>query len=278
MSVDNEFDLKHPVSFAGAQEMMTALEQADEVAPVPANPADMEQLTPYGDEFYIHGIKAGQDVPIGGTLKGECFWIRCDWDAFSEDLAKITPDSLLDGFDKFGELEEQLPNLEREIRLALFACWQASKKAIELLGKPPEDPTQRNNSFGELNGRQGDRIKPLSTSKGMAVCSEYSLLVHHILDKAGISAAVVVGAQMEHPDFQLADRHTYVSLEEQGLVFDPVYSATQEQGWPPKVFRPEESFTAASIKNMATEGQFGKKIKCTDLVTGEERYYGSGAS
>jgi hypothetical protein len=101
----------------------------------------------------------------------------------------------------------------------------------------------------------------------------------HILEKLGIQASVVVGAFSEDPKDQFAGRHTFLVLEGGKYVFDPTHSAQQKNSWPPKVFTPEAPLTIDSLRDMETDDSkpFGRKITCKDLLTKEERIYGSGA-
>jgi len=104
-------------------------------------------------------------------------------------------------------------------------------------------------------------------------------MAHHILEKLGIQSSVVVGAFSENPKDQLADRHTFLVLEGGKYVFEPTHTTQQECSWPPKVFTPETPLTVDSLRDMETDESkpFGRKITCKDLITNEERIYGSGA-
>ena len=164
----------------------------------------------------------------------------------------------------------------------LNTCWRTARVAKSMLGDVGSE-FQRNQSFSDYPSKTADGkkvcVKPLSKSRGQAVCSEYALMSQHILEKLGIQASVVVGAFSEDPKDQLAGRHTFLVLEGGKYVFDPTHSAQQKDGWPPKVFTPETPLTVDSLRDMETDDSkpFGRKITCKDLLTKEERIYGSGA-
>jgi len=249
---------------------------------VEINPAITEVLTAYNDEFIIPKITDGQDVKVGGGLADGDYYIRCDFPAFEEKLKAITPEKLEELFVAAGKLEQQSPDLDEDTRRMLNTCWRTARVAKSMLGDVGSE-FQRNQSFSDYPSKTADGkkvcVKPLSKSHGQAVCSEYALMSQHILEKLGIQASVVIGAFSENPKDQLADRHTFLVLEGGKYVFDPTHSAQQKDGWPPKVFTPETPLTVDSLRDMETDDSkpFGRKITCRDLLTKEERIYGSGA-
>lgn len=246
------------------------------------NPAIAEALTAYNDEFIIPKITDGQDVKVGGGLSDGDYYLRCDFSAFDEKLKAITPEKLEELFVAAGKLEQQSPDLDEDTRRMLNTCWRTARVAKSMLGDVGSE-FQRNQSFSDYPSKTVDGkkvcVKPLSKSRGQAVCSEYALMSQHILEKLGIQASVVVGAFSEDPKDQLAGRHTFLVLEGGKYVFDPTHSAQQKDGWPPKVFTPETPLTVDSLRDMETDDSkpFGQKITCKDLLTKEERIYGSGA-
>jgi len=232
------------------------------------HPAKVETLTPYNEEFFVEEIKEGEDVLVGGGLGDGKYWLRCDWSAFGTELDNLSPQRLNDFFDRVGGLQEQAPQLGAETRKMLHACWRAAQKAQQVLGKPGLEFI-RNESFSQYSNHQkpADCIKPLSASRGEAVCTEFALITHHVLDRLGIKSSVVIGAYKPN-QAELPGRHTFLVLDSGKVVFDPTTTATQADCWPPKVFKAERPLTVNSLKDMSTEGEFGHKIKCSDILTG----------
>lgn len=251
--------------------------------PTEINPAVVEVLTAFNDEFIIPKIGDGQDVKVGGSLSDGDFYLRCDFSDFDEKLKVVTPEKLEELFVTAGKLEKKIPNLDENTRRMLNICWRTARIAKSMLGDIGSE-TKRNNSFSEYKSKtkEGKKVcvKPLSKCRGQAVCAEYSLMAQHILEKLGIEASVVVGAFAENPNDRLAGRHTFLVLEDSNYVFDPTHTAQQNGGWPPKVFVPETPLTVDSLRNMSADDTkpFGKKIKCTDLLTKDDRIYGTGAT
>lgn len=245
-------------------------------------PVTKEALTAYDEEFFIPHIEDGQDVLVGRGLADGDFYLRCDFSAFAEKLKSVTPEKLEELFVAAGKLEQQAPDLDENTRRLLNTCWRVARVSRNMLGEVGSE-FKRNNSFSEyqaktVNGKKAC-VKPLSESPGLAVCSEYALMAHHILEKLGIQSSIVVGAFSEDPKDELAGRHTFLVLEGGTYVFDPTHTAQQKDGWPPKVFTPEVPLTVDSLRDMETDDSkpFGRKITCKDLLTKEERIYGSGA-
>jgi len=249
---------------------------------VELNPVTKEDLTAYDEEFFIPHVENGQDVLIGRGLADGEFYLRCDFEAFTEKLKTVTPEKLEELFITAKKLEKQAPNLDENTRRLLNTCWRVARISRNILGEVGSE-FKRNQSFSEYQTKTVDGkkvcLKPLSQSHDLAVCSEYVLLSHHILEKLGVQSSIVVGAFSEDPKDTLADRHTFLVLENGQYVFDPTHTAQQKDGWPPKVFVPEVIMTVDALKDMETDENkpFGKKIVCKDLLTKKEKLYGSGA-
>ena len=245
--------------------------------PVKENP-----LTAYNEEFLIDQVNEGEDVLVGwGGGEGK-FYLRCDFSSFAEILKVVTPENLDKFFNEAGKLIDKLPDLDEETRKLLHTCWRATRITKKMLG-PVASEFVRNNSFGKF--KQGEEricVKPLSQCRGEAVCSEYALTAQHILQKLGIKSSVVIGAFSNNPENALADRHTFLVLDDGKVVFDPTHSASagDSDSWPPQVFVPEKPLTLENLQNMSTDEkeEFGHKMKCTNLITKEVKMYGSGAS
>ncbi len=246
------------------------------------NPVKKEALTPYDEEFFIPHIAGGQDVLVGRGLADGDFYLRCDFSAFAKKLKGITSEKLEELFTAAGKLEQQAPDLDENTRRLLNACWRVARIVRNILGDVGS-VFKRNQSFSEHQTRTADGkkvcVKPLSKSQGLAVCSEYALMAHHVLKKLGVQSSIIVGAFSEDPKDPLAGRHTFLVLEGGKYVFDPTHTAQQKDSWPPKVFSPKVPLTVESLRDMETDDSkpFGRKITCTDLLTKEERVYGSGA-
>ncbi len=251
---------------------------------VEVNPAKMEPLTAYNEEFLIKHVEEGQDVPIGVNLGWGDFYIRCDFAAFTDNLKTVTPERLEEKFVNNGKLAKQAPALDEDTRRLLHACWQTAMLVQKSLGDVGQDFV-RDASFNRYSKetKSGKKvcIKPLSECKDKAVCAEYALLSQHILNKLGIPSSVIIGAFIEDPEEldTLANRHTYLVLKEGQLVYDPTHSALQEKCWPPKVFKAEKPMTIESLRDMSTDENepFGRRFRCKDLLTKIERIYGTGA-
>lgn len=251
------------------------LEQKEVIHP---NTVESKPLTAYDEEFIIEEVKEGDDVLVGKGLVDGNYYLRCDFSSFEEKLKVVTIEKLEEFFIQAKKFEEQAPNLDENTRRLLHSCWRVARITKNMLGDLGSE-FARNNSFNRFKV-EGERfcIKPLSQCKGEAVCSEYTLMAHHILKKLGIESSIVVGAFSADPNDQLADRHTFLVLEDGKLVFDPTHTATEKDCWPPKVFVPEKPLTLENLQDMSVEGEsFGHKIKCTDLLTKDIRIYGSGA-
>lgn len=246
------------------------------------NPVESEALTAYDEEFFIPHVEDGQDVLVGRSFAYGYLYLRCDFSAFAEKLKGITPEKLEELFTAAGKLEQQAPDLDENTRRLLNACWRTARITRNMLGETGSE-FKRNQSFSEYLSKTVDGkkvcVKPLSRSQGFAVCSEYALMAQHILEKLGIQASVVVGAFSWDPKDKLASRHTFLVLEDGKYVFDPTHTAQQKDVWPPKVFISETPLTVDSLRDMETDDSkpFGRKIICKDLLTREERIYGSGA-
>ncbi len=241
-----------------------------------------ETLTAYDEEFYIPHVVDGQDVLVGRGLSDGDLYLRCDYSAFAETLSRFTPEKLDKHFVAVGRFEQQAPELDEDTRKLLNACWGAARVTRNILGDVGSE-INRNQSFDEYKGKTADGkkvcVKPLSRSHGTAVCSEYALMAHHILEKLGIQSSIVIGAFSKDPKDSLSDRHTFLVLEGGKYVFDPTHTAQQKDSWPPRVFVCEVPLTVESLRDMETDDSkpFGRKIICKDLLTKEEVRYGSGA-
>ena len=249
---------------------------------VELNPIAGEALTAYDEEFFIPHIEEGQDILVGRGLVDGDFYLRCDFSAFAEKLKEVTSEKLEKIFAADGKLKQQAPDLDEETRRLLNTCWRTARITRNMLGDVGSG-FQRNQSFSEYSTKTADGkkfcIKPLSKTHGQAVCSEYVLMAHHILKKLGIQSSIIIGAFSENPKDELADRHTFLVLEGGQYVFDPTHTAQQKNSWPPKVFAPETPLTVDLLRDMETDDSkpFGKKITCKNLLTKEDRIYGSGA-
>lgn len=244
-----------------------------------------EQLTAYDDEFMIQRIDDGQDILVGGGLADGNYFIQCDYASFAAllDQKNVDITKLEEMFAQVGKLEKELPQFDEQTRKLIHACWRASRIVKNILGEVGSE-TKRNNSFSRFQTRDGNTgrkicQKPLSTCRNEAVCSEYTLLTHYILRRFGYDSTVIVGAFTDDPDNNLAGRHTFLTVENGNLIFDPTHSAQQQDNWPPKISKPDNAFTPETLRDMSTDEntQFGKKIRCTDLITGQVTLYGTGA-
>ncbi len=246
------------------------------------NRAEMEPLTAFDEEFLIPHVAEGEDILIGRGFTDGDFYLRCDFSAFAEKLKVVTPEKLEELFISVGKLEQQAPDLDEDKRRLLNSCWRVARIVRNLLEAPGSE-FKRNQSFSDYATQTKDGkkvcVKPLSESKGLAVCGEYSILAHHVLEKLGIQSSIVVGAFTDDVEDQLADRHTFLVLEDGNYVFDPTHSLVQKDSWPPKVFAPETPLTVDNLRDMGTDDSkpFGRKITCTDMLTKEEKIYGTGA-
>ena len=245
-------------------------------------PATKEALTAFNEEFFIPHVEDGQDVLIGrGLLDGD-FYLRCDFSTFAKKLVSVTPEKLEELFTSASKLEQQAPDLDENTRRLLNICWRVARVSRNMLGDvgPAFD---RMKSFSDYQAKTVDGkkvcVKPLSECHGLAVCSEYALMAHHILERLGVQSSIVVGAFSDDPKDELAERHTFLVLENGKYVFDPTHTAQQKDSWPPKVFMPEVPLTVESLRDMEVDDSksFGRKIICRDVLTKKERVYGSGA-
>lgn len=257
--------------------------KVEKVEKTQLNMVEKEDLTAYDEEFIVSHVDDGQDVKVGFGLGDGKYYIKCDFSAFSEKLKTVTPEKLESYFLAVGSLEKQAPELGEDIRRLINACWRSSKIARNMLGNVSSE-SERNNEFVKYQTKNMDNgkicVKSLSESYGKSVCSEYALMTHHILDKLGIKSSVVVGAfSEEDPKKSRAGRHTFLLLEDGKYVFDPTLSALQEECWPPSVLVPEIPLTTESLRDMSDDWDkpLGNKIACTDLLTTEKSWYGSGA-
>lgn len=244
------------------------------------HPVEEKPLTPYNEEFLIDQVNEGEDVLIGWGGGVGKFYLRCDFSSFAEILKVVTPENLDKFFDQVNKLTDQAPDLDEETRKLLHTCWRATRITKNMLG-PVGSEFARNDSFSKFKVEgENFSVKPLSQCKGEAVCSEYALMAQHVLGKLGIKSSVVVGAFSDNPENPLADRHTFVVLDDGKMVFDPTHSASGKECWPPQVFIPEKPLTLEKLQNMSTDEkeEFGHKMRCTNLLTKEVKVYGSGAS
>ncbi|MEI6327383.1 MAG: hypothetical protein WCO78_04695 [Candidatus Roizmanbacteria bacterium] len=241
--------------------------------------AEYRSLTAYNDEFIINNVKEGDDILVGGGLADGAYLLRSDYSSFEERLKVVTPEKLADYFGQAKNLMEQAPDLDEDTRRLLHTCWRVTRITKNMLG-PLASEFARNNSFSRYKA-EGEKycIKPLSRCMNEAVCSEYALMAHHILNKLGIKSSIIVGAFSANPNDHLSDRHTFLVLEDGKYVFDPTHTALGTDCWPPKVFLPDRPLTLENLEDMSVDGnEFGHKMVCTDFLTKEIRKYGSGAS
>ncbi|MBU4315563.1 hypothetical protein KJ673_04150 [Patescibacteria group bacterium] len=242
--------------------------------------AEMEPLTAYDEEFLISHVGEGEDVLVGQG--GGDLYLRCDFSAFAERLEQVTPEKIEELFIGVNKLEKEAPNLDEKTRRLLHACWIVARIVKKILEAPSSD-FFRNQSFDEYKTETADgkrvSVKPLSKCIGLAVCSEYSLLAHHVLEKLGVQCSVVVGAFKNDTEDLLADRHTFLVLNDGNYVFDPTNTSVQDKCWPPKIFIPETPLTAENLRDMERDDSkpFGKKIICIDVFTKKKKIYGTGA-
>lgn len=245
------------------------------------NFAKSEPLTPYNEEFIISHVTDGEDILIGRSFSNGNLYLNADFSNFSEKLKVVTPEKLEEYYKQYkGLIEKVAPEIDEETQKLLHACWRATRIVRNLLGNVGSE-YQRNESFDKYKSTTVDGksacIKPLSHCHGESVCAEYSLLTHHVLELLNIPSSIVIGAFSE--DLQnkdsIADRHTFLVLENGKYIFDPTHTAQQKESWPPKVFSPEKPFTAESLKRLPKENNH--HYVCTDLLSGEKLIYGSGA-
>lgn len=244
------------------------------------NLAKSESLTPYNEEFIIPHVSDGESILIGRNFYDGNLYLKADFSSFSEKLIHYTPEKLEKYYQKSkGLMEKVAPNTDENTKRLLHACWRATRIARNLLGNVSSEHL-RNSSFDEYKTTIDSKkacIKPLSQCQGESVCSEYSLLTHHVLEKLGIPSSIVIGAFSENLNIpeSLADRHTFLVLENGKYVFDPTHTANQEDSWPPIVLSPERPFTVESLKRLPSENNH--HYVCNDILTGKKLIYGSGA-
>lgn len=149
-----------------------------------------------------------------------------------------------------------------------------------MLGAEIPSAIRRNRTFEQyrINSPNRKDVKPLSRCKNESLCAEYTLLTHHLLDKLNIRSTVIIGALNTKPD-GLADRHTYLTLAEGRIVFDPMLTLSLYQTWPLAFLYPEKPITHESISDLSTDSsqKFGVKILCHNPINQDQFYYGSGA-
>jgi len=253
---------------------------ADKVHPdetvVQLNLAHAERLDTGGAEFYYPAIEAGQDVSIGiGAFLGDEFFIHCDFEEFEEKLRSVNPEMLEKKFQEVGELLEQLPHLDREERRFIHACWRAARIARNLLGEVFNSERERVQAYvaavqkSSLGRPVG--VRKLSDTRGKAMCAEISVLTHHVLGKAGLSSAVVIGAVSDHQE-DTNGAHAYLVMNDGKRVFDPTVSNQRKDSWPPAILDAEKPMT---VENLRYE-EDGNLIDCTDIITGQKRRCGTG--
>ncbi|HOX97528.1 MAG TPA: hypothetical protein PL066_04235 [bacterium] len=246
------------------------------------NLGKIESLTAYDEEFFISEVLDGQDIRVGAGAKDGSYYLRCNFSFFADKLKKVTSEELDSRFVNDGKFEKQFPEMPEFERKLLYTCWMVSKIVQNMLGDVANDDA-RNNSFARYHGQTESGknvcVKPLSECRGESVCSEYALMSYHILKKLGVQSAVVVGAFNDNINKGIADRHTFLVLDNGKYVFDPTHTVGQELCWPPKVFAAESPLTAETLKDTSKnlDDPFGVKIVCTDLVTKDQKLYGSGA-
>ncbi len=235
-------------------------------------PAQHERLDPYGDEYFFPEIKDGEDfvMSAGSAL------LECDFSAFDDKLKTVTPEKLEEMFQHVGELEKELPELDLETRRLVHACWRGARIARKMLGEVYTDSFNRKKRYLEnkvvVDGRAVSKRK-LSGTVGEAMCAEFAALSHDILRRVGVDSSVYGAAVSSHPDSE-NNAHAFVSLQGGKRIFDPTVSNTREHSWPPAILDAEEALTVEKLR--WREGEDGKMIECTDIVTGDKRLYGSG--
>ena len=231
------------------------------------NPAE---TIPIGPMAYIAPkVNQGDDIYVGYT--GACgnLWIRCDYQSFDGLLERYTPEQFETFYAQHQEtFAKTLPNHDEESRKLIFTLWVVSQKCKILLGPPTEDSFRRVDTFKNYSTgdpSQKECVKPLSNCNGDAMCTEYALLTHHILDKLGIKSEFISGAISQEGD--TVGGHAYLTISSGELVFDPVRSLKQENCWPPKIYKPAEKLTSDLLKKEAS-------VSCTNIISGGEMIYG----
>lgn len=259
--------------------MNTPADKNDEPILTESHLAKHNRLDPYADEFFIPHVVDGEDVVAGWGMA-----IRCDFSAFAEIIQTLLPSNIELGksFESAGKLEKLAPDLSEDMRRFMHVCWTAAKIAKKLMGNRALSDTKRKVRLGKSKltakiGQQTLNITPLSECVNDAVCIEYALMTHHILEKFGIQSSVIEGAVEQYgSDSQTAYPHTFLTLDGGKYVFDPSHAVQEGSGDSPRILVPEVNFTIDTLRDLDTSSR-GKKYKCTDLVRKTTRRYGSRA-
>jgi len=239
-------------------------------------------LQPDIRELFIENVDDGDDIQIGrNELFNNDIYLRCDYSGFDQKLSelKVSKAALNKNFLKYDTFLDQAPGQNEGMRKILFACWVAARMAQGIMGSPNDRMNDRTAHFMDNSIHIGNNLlTPLSQLKGKAACSEFACLAHYILRKFGIHSNVIVGAySVDEDDKSVA--HAYLVLEDGKIVYDPTHTSNQEKCWPLKAYSAEKPLTLENLKALPVKRideyeTRGGKIRCTGLITKEERYYG----
>ncbi len=241
--------------------------------------AKHQRLDPYADEFFIPHVADGEDVVVGWGMA-----IRCNFLDFAEQVKALMPtkQELEESFQSAGKLERLVPDLNEDMRRFMHTCWTAAKIAKKLMGNRSTDKGKRNVRLSDprvttKSGNMVFSVTPLSECINDAVCAEYAIMTHHVLEKFGIQSSIIEGAVENFgSNGEDAHPHTFLTLADGNYVFDPSHAVQEGSGESPRILIPEVPFTVDTLKDFDQQSH-GKKFKCVDLVRKTTRRYGSRA-
>lgn len=186
----------------------------------PFKKASGQRMKMHVEDSWLETINDGEAVSFDNQAK---YWILCDfekllsengWDHLSPDfLQKIVAqnkEQMAQNVEKLGIKAETLTAIEGATTISKI-----------LLGEPgSEDERFAAMKCIDLDGTQ---LKKLSESKNGSLCTEFSLLGKHILDKLGVRAIFVNGTRTFSNEGE-REPHSYLVLPDDNIIFDIMQS------------------------------------------------------
>jgi len=207
-----------------------------------------------------------QESILIGAGYNQKLWLHCDYFNLCtrEQITKWNKtiiDSWNDyinnwnGFNNFSAEDKEL------YRIGFFA-YNAVIISKSILGDPTEDLNTRLSSFNKYSTNGINLVKPISHTKGMAACSEYSALCHFLLNSFGIENKFINGEVLSD---EISEFHSYLVIgSENKVFFDPVRTSLVNNCFPPKLYLSKIPF------NLYSDDWF----ECKNFYSSNIMFYG----
>ncbi len=217
-------------------------------------------------------LENGDELPVGGSIFSTELTsrLRLDFENFDNQLEGFTADSLAEHYHKGEEaIRSWIEKFKLDVDPALFyVCFSVQAKVDKLLeANKVTDEQKRNKKYS-------DGVPSLSEFVGNSMCAERATLAQYIFQKLEMESSYMSGITMNNAEDteECPVDHSFLVVKDRDgkpLVFD-VARPISEQRYP-RVMRADFGFNAEMF-----EGEDNLLAQTSDVITGQEMYFGVG--